>query len=441
MVLAYIMIKVSKLLKVKGWNHCAAHALHLLLTSDSMKRIPEVMAVLHKCKLIVNALHFKADILEREVSNTNDRVVMNEMMDKIALLMQLKDAEDGVLLSADEQGGDDDVDDVTLALECENSDPGTSSQTTQDAENHLKRGRRLQNEVSTRWNSTLEMAESLLRLRSEVTSALKLVGKYDLCLKVDEWGLMKELANFLQTFRELTELVSTKVTSLSLIPLMRAEISDACKQNSKDSDEIKSLKQFVVKNLDKRFPVTRSVTLATLLDPAMKKLLESPDSENEDMLYTSAMATEQVPQATASAVASANQSGEDEGPDAVNVGASGGNSSSAPVTKKMKLIQKHSASMQLSASQTLRDEIKKYLHLNNNVDDEDPLVFWKANQHNFPLLSVLAKTVLTQSASSVAIENMFSTTGLLNGKRSTLAPNRANWLTFIHDNFALYFDV
>ena len=25
------------------------------------------------------------------------------------------------------------------------------------------------------------------------------------------------------------------------------------------------------------------------------------------------------------------------------------------------------------------------------------------------------------------------------GKRSTLAPHRANWLSFIHDNFALYF--
>jgi len=30
---------------------------------------------------------------------------------------------------------------------------------------------------------------------------------------------------------------------------------------------------------------------------------------------------------------------------------------------------------------------------------------------------------------------------LLNGKRSTLAPHRANWLSFIHDNYDTYFDI
>jgi hypothetical protein len=30
---------------------------------------------------------------------------------------------------------------------------------------------------------------------------------------------------------------------------------------------------------------------------------------------------------------------------------------------------------------------------------------------------------------------------MLNGKRSTMAPLRANWLSFIHDNFELYYDL
>ena len=46
-------------------------------------------------------------------------------------------------------------------------------------------------------------------------------------------------------------IVSCKVTSLSLIPMMRAEISDACRQTAKDCDELKS-----VKNFDKHPPVT-----------------------------------------------------------------------------------------------------------------------------------------------------------------------------------------
>ena len=58
----------------------------------------------------------------------------------------------------------------------------------------------------------------------------------------------------------------------------------------------------------------------------------------------------------------------------------------------------------------------------------------------FPLLQELARDTPSQSASSVPVENMFSTmVRLLNGKRSALAPHRANWLSFIHDNFSLYF--
>jgi len=40
---------------------------------------------------------------------------------------------------------------------------------------------------------------------------------------------------------------------------------------------------------------------------------------------------------------------------------------------------------------------------------------------------------------SVPVENLFSTMGLLlNGKRTALAPHRANWLSFIHDNLEMY---
>jgi len=80
------------------------------------------------------------------------------------------------------------------------------------------------------------MIESLLHMRAEITSALKSVGKYDQCLRVQEWVLLEELAlaAFLKTFRGLTELVSTKTTSLSLIPLLRAEVTDACSANSTD---------------------------------------------------------------------------------------------------------------------------------------------------------------------------------------------------------------
>jgi len=57
-------------------------------------------------------------------------------------------------------------------------------------------------------------------------------------------------------------------------------------------------------------------------------------------------------------------------------------------------------------------------------------------------LSLLAKNYLTISASSVPVEAMFSTCGLmLNVKRSSMPPYHANILSVIHDNYSMFFPI
>ena len=91
-------------------------------------------------------------------------------------------------------------------------------------------------------------------------------------------------------------------------------------------------------------------------------------------------------------------------------------------------------------SRRIRSEINNYLQYVPGDQKDDPLLFWKRGL--FPSLEEAAKNCLIRSASSVPVENLFSTMGLLlNGKRSTLALHGANWLSFIHDNYATYFDV
>lgn len=120
---------------------------------------------------------------------------------------------------------------------------------------------RLKNEVPTRWNSSLYMIDSILHLQAEVSNALKRTGHYDQCLRAHELLLLQDLRNFLNNFSAMTDLVSSKITSLSLIALICAEIVDACAACPKDSDELKLLKTSVQANLDKRLPMTDSVAL------------------------------------------------------------------------------------------------------------------------------------------------------------------------------------
>ena len=78
------MKKASRLLKVTGFSHCVAHTIHLLLTSDAKTRIPDIIALLLKCKNIVMTLHLKAEVLESEVTATNYLIACAKLLDKIS---------------------------------------------------------------------------------------------------------------------------------------------------------------------------------------------------------------------------------------------------------------------------------------------------------------------------------------------------------------------
>jgi hypothetical protein len=273
------------------------------------------------------------------------------------------------------------------------------------------------------------MIQSLLHLRTEVSNALKQTGHYSMCLGEYDWEVLNELKNFLHSFASMTDLVSTRITSLSLIVLIRAEIKDACALKTTDSDELKKLKKLVAKNLDKRLPITDTVNLSTLFDPATKSMVSLNDGEKEELMFsavTKINTSEAVP-------LSADLAGSSQG------ASSNSSDLSIPLSKKMKLVMKHTP-RQETADCRVREDIRNYLRYVPGESDDDPLQFWKRGL--FPSLEDSARKYLTRSASSVPVENLFSTMGLmLNGKRSTMAPLRANWLSFIHDNFELYYDL
>ena len=79
-------------------------------------------------------------------------------------------------------------------------------------------------------------------MKKEVDNGLKLIGHYEKCLKGTEWAIVEELSHFSSPFQDFTDFVSTSVTSLSLIQLIRKE-TDVCKANPRDCEEVAVLKQ------------------------------------------------------------------------------------------------------------------------------------------------------------------------------------------------------
>ncbi len=84
----------------------------------------------------------------------------------------------------------------------------------------------------------------------------------------------------------------------------------------------------------------------------------------------------------------------------------------------------------------LMSEMKEYCSYQPTpAEEKDALLFWKHHCNKYPHLAVLAKEYLCIPASSVSVESMFSTTGLiLNSRRSSLDPVNMNIIVFIHDN-------
>ena len=95
----------------------------------------------------------------------------------------------------------------------------------------------------------------------------------------------------------------------------------------------------------------------------------------------------------------------------------------------------------LEQARTIESEVHSYLNYDvRSSANDNPLQFWKTHQQVFPNLAVLARNYLCLSASSVPVEEMFSSTGiLLNQKRSSMAPCRANVVSFLHDNYHQFF--
>lgn len=80
-------------------------------------------------------------------------------------------------------------------------------------------------------------------------------------------------------------------------------------------------------------------------------------------------------------------------------------------------------------------EIKQYQNVPSLPLTEDPLLWWKSQEHVYPLLSKLAQMHLCIPGTSVAAERVFSTAGdVISIQRSLLTPEHADQLIFLKKN-------
>jgi hAT family C-terminal dimerisation region len=96
--------------------------------------------------------------------------------------------------------------------------------------------------------------------------------------------------------------------------------------------------------------------------------------------------------------------------------------------------------LSIGGEETIQSEVTRYLNTKATEDEERaPLMFWKNNRKNFPRLNRLAKNLLSISAGSSIVEELFSNVGLFrNGKRIQLSPTEINLMSVVHENYSAF---
>ena len=171
---------LSRLLKVAGFQHSVAHSINLLLMTDSLLKAGSVTGIVRKCKDIVNVLHCKSDMLEREVKDTNNELAARNLLEKISEVQLIEDND--VMFTEEDEQIDTEV--TEMEVETENrrsySKVDKESKSIHEGSKHVYRLKRTVQEMPTRWNSCLAMMRSLLQMHKEVDNCLKMIGQYDI---------------------------------------------------------------------------------------------------------------------------------------------------------------------------------------------------------------------------------------------------------------------
>lgn len=250
--------------------------------------------------------------------------------------------------------------------------------------------------------------------------------KYNLILSEDEKKLLKGFIQLLEPFELFTiGAQANKYPTINMELLYRIEIEQRLTEIEQRafleneytlSDAVRILKD----KLDLRFPITDIAVAAAILDPAVQFLPHINQYLNRNQL-TRAELLKRI---------------------CVSLKISLDNCVSQPPEKrqrsesqslKAQLIAKHVGQNTQIEINSIESELSLLYSIKDDRDIND---FYRDNHTRLPTLAKVANAILLRPITTSKSESAFSTAGhLVNSRRSSIDPLRAEKVLFIHDNY------
>lgn len=287
-------------------------------------------------------------------------------------------------------------------------------------------------DCSTRWNSSLDMLDRLVKLRWAIGAVLSdpnvTAHNNAKTFKMtdDNWYLAQAMISLLKPLKQVTTMSSgQKYPSLSSIyPQMFIVLRNVEASKPDDSAVIQQCRRTISDQLRQRYYPTGFSTLngpkASVFDPRYKLLKIFAESSRQE---------------TYAAVRSELETIDAEEADATE-----------PAPKRTRVENENifddlAALCAADDSLNQSDELATYLGETPLSVNSDILQFWHDNRKRYAKLSTLARKYLCIPATSVPSESAFSTAGhIVNRRRASLAPDTVDMLVFLNRNWELCFE-
>ncbi|KAL4153704.1 hypothetical protein QTP88_001537 [Uroleucon formosanum] len=296
--------------------------------------------------------------------------------------------------------------------------------------NGAKEPKKLLQDVSTRWNSTLYMIERMVELENSIRGTLGLLDNPPEGLNAEEWKVTRELCIVLRPFEEATRAVSGgKYMTASMVIILSEGLKNVCNQLQKENyhSRVHNVVSKLLSGMQDRNRwgyIIGSKTLGhcTFLDPRFKNI---PFTGN--LLQT---IKSDIIEKTASII-SDNRDNEVQ---LTPIATSSENEKGFSIWSSIDLKV---AQIQPTGTNTSRAiiEVQRYLEDDIQKRNTDALKWWRDNKYNYPYLSRLARKTLCCLGTSVPCERVFLKAGLLiSDRRSRLSSNKVEMLLFLNQN-------
>ncbi|XP_047112060.1 zinc finger BED domain-containing protein 4-like [Schistocerca piceifrons] len=291
--------------------------------------------------------------------------------------------------------------------------------------------KKLIQDLSTRWNSTLFMLERIVELSEAVKITVALCKRpTELPSQSnDEWEICSELCSNLKPFEQVSRQLSAEEYQTGSLIILTRVLLAVCDEVVKMQLHEVSMKvvDALEEGLTNRFSnleQSKSIVLATLLDPRFKLLAfqnhTTADNTNKQFINIVAQKLEKY-------VPVGIQPSQSVEPNNLAT-------ESFSVWGIFDKLVKH-AQPQGTVQSCAIVEVQRYVDSSVISRNEDPLAWLRQNQYIYPTIAEVVQERFNVVATSVPCERVFSETGhLINDRRTRLKPSNIEKLIFLNAN-------